>query len=363
MRRGLIRRWLHRWALLLAHMVRHPWLHLTHRFRFRVIAGPGFLGFCGGAFNPGAVRTDKQDIILLAKGQLQHWLDADPANYMRGSPVVVSLDPSLRMDSVDTISKLARFPSTGDTEIEDFRLFPFAGQIWVNHNLIEVLRTEKKRGYLGSRVCISHFNPATKELTFLGHPQIDFQARPREKNWVFVELRDELYLLYSFHPYRVLKLIDRPNLVFSTVISRVIDIDFQDIGGFAAPVSYSTNPIHYDDDHLLVLIHQSIRGLGGRCYYHWGVLLDKNSLYPKKVTSRPLLSGVGARGALRGVLYVASVVKMGDNFVLFNGEGDSYLTRTTVPKAKFDKLWSSVSDVATTRSLSTEGREPLPTRE
>jgi hypothetical protein len=339
--------------------VRHPWIHLTHRFRFKVITRPGLLGFCGGAFNPGAVRTDKQYIILLAKAQLQHWLDADPADYMRGSPVVVSLDRSLRMDSIDTISSLDRFPSNGDTEIEDFRLFPFAGEIWVNHNLIEVSRSEKKTGYLGSRVCISHFNPATKELTFLGHPQIDFQARPREKNWVFIESGDELYLLYSFCPYRVLKLIDRPSLAFSTVISRVIDIDFQDIGGFAAAVSYSTNPIHYDDDYLLVLVHQSIRRHGGRCYYHWGVLLDKNSLHPKKVTSRPLLSGIGARGELRGVLYVASVIKMGEDFVLFNGEGDSYLTRTSVPKAKFERLWSNVSDLATTRRLSTEGPEEL----
>jgi hypothetical protein len=334
-----VRGWLHQWAALIADLVRRPWAHVSHRMRFKVIAGPGFLGFRGGAFNPGAVVKNDGDILLLAKGQVQHWRYARPADYMRGAPVVVSLDERLRVRSTATIPKLDQLPSDNDTEVEDFRMFTFGGEIWVNHYLIEVLRTEQTRGYRGSRVCLSRFNAATNELTFLGHPRIDFEAQPREKNWVFMESNGELYLLYTFRPYRVLKLVDRQTLTFSTVVNRVYDIDVESLGGFSKPVSYSTNPIPYDGDHLLVLVHQSVRTPAGRCYYHWGVLLDKHDLAPQRVTSRPLVTGTGARGPLRGVLYVSSVIKLRNDFVLFNGEGDSYLTRTTVSKAKIERLW------------------------
>jgi hypothetical protein len=304
------------------------------------------LGFGGGAFNPGAVLADGRRVVLLAKGQREHWRYASAADYMRGAPVVLTLDARLRVRSTATIRRFDRLPSDGDTEVEDFRMFMFGGEVWVNHYLIEVLRTPQTRGYLGSRICLSRFNPATNELAFLGHPNIDFEARPREKNWVFAESNGELYLLYSFRPYCVLKLTDRRNLAFSTVINCSNDIDFRLIGGFAKkPVSYSTNPIPYDDGHLLVLVHQSIRTPAGRCYYHWGVLLDKSTLSPQRITSRPLLSGTGARGPLPGVLYVSSVIKLRNDFVFFNGEGDSYLTRTTISKAKIDRLWSTLADV------------------
>lgn len=346
-RRRLFRRRLYRWALSLAAMLRQPRVHLLHRLRFKVVAGPGLLGFRGGVLNPGAVHTAEHGIIVLAKGHEQHWLDTDASNYLRGSPVALRLERNLRVASASTVAQVG-FPATGVAEIEDFRLFAFTGKIWANHNLVEKVQTGTKPGYLSSRVCISQLDAATNTLTFLGHPQIDFQTQPREKNWAFVEVRDDLYLLYSVRPYRVLKLIDRANLHFATVISRTLDIDFRTIGGFAAPVSYSTNPIHYDDDHWLVLLHQSTPITGGRVYLHWGLLLDKNSLEPKKMTARPLLSGSGARGALRGVLYVASVLKVGDDFVLFSGEGDSYVTRTTIPKQKLDRLWSSVDDIGGT---------------
>ena len=292
--------------------------------------------------NPGAVLASEHEMVLLAKGYLQHWLFADHANYMRGSPIVFSLDPSLRKNAVAGICRFDRLPAAEDIEAEDFRLFTFAGEVWVNHYLIEVTRTEQETGYRGSRVCLSRLDAAKRKLTFLGQPRIDFDERPREKNWVFVEARGELYLLYSFCPYVVLKLVDRPSLAFSSVISHANDIDFEALGGFECPVSYSTNPIRYDDGHFLVLVHQSSPTPEGRSYHHWGVLLDKTSLSPKLMTSRPLMSGEGARGLLPGVLYVSSVVKIGDDFVFFNGEGDTYVTSTTISKADIDKLWSSI---------------------
>lgn len=322
-----------------------PWIHFTHRLRFKVIAGPGSAGFPGGVFNPGALRTDAGDIILLAKGQLQHWLDADPASYMRGSPVMLSLTPTARLRNLETVSLSLSSPPYADTEVEDFRLFNFDGSIWVNHNLIEVLRNGRDVGYGGARVCISEFDPRGRKLKVLGIPTLDFPLQTREKNWLFVEVMDQLYLLYSFQPYRVLKLTHRQTLSFSTCINQDNKIDFSALSGLSLPVSYSTNPVCYDAEHLLVLTHQSHHRLGGRHYKHWGVLLNKATLAPERITTSPLLSGEGARGRLRGTLYATSVVKMGQQFVFFNGEGDSYSTFTTIPKTKIDRLWVNISDV------------------
>lgn len=339
MPRARIRSRLYRFFRLLADISRHPWAYLTHRSKFRVIAGPGLLGYAGGVFNPGAVRMDDGRLILLAKAQVEHWLYADADNYMRGAPVVVRLEPGLRLESAEVVSRLERFPPDGDVEIEDFRMFRFNGQLWVNHSLIEVSRTEGTTGYRGSRVGLSRLEPEAKALTFLGHPQIDFDMQRREKNWVFVELRGELYLFYSFLPYRVLRLVDRQRLMFSTVVDSAMDIDLTTLGGFAAPVSYSTNPIAYDEDRLLVLVHQSVRRPQGRCYYHWGVLLARDTLLPVRITSRAIVAGIGARGVMRGVLYVSSVARMGDSFVLFNGEGDTFVTRTRLSRAQLDRSW------------------------
>jgi hypothetical protein len=323
--------------------LRHPWAHLTHRLRYKVLARPGSLGFYGGIFNPGAVRTDAGDIVLLAKGQLQHWLNADHATYMRGSPVMLALTGELRIRHAEPVSVSLSSPPYADTEVEDFRLFNFDGHIWANHNLIEVVRGNREPGYGGSQVCLSQFDPREKTLQFLGIPKVDIPTQKREKNWVFVETMGQLYLFYSFRPYVVLKLTDRRTLSFQTCVTQDNNIDFPTLGGTSSPISYSTNPVCYDAQHLLVLVHQSHHRPGGREYKHWGVLLDKTTLAPVRVTRLPLLSGVGARGKLRGTLYATSIIKLGEQFVCFNGEGDSYCTFTTIPKARIDRLWTSIS--------------------
>ena len=69
---GIVR--LNRWFLQLIHVIRHPWAHTKHHLSFKMLAGPGFLGFQGGVFNPGSVITADQKILLLAKGQVRHLL-------------------------------------------------------------------------------------------------------------------------------------------------------------------------------------------------------------------------------------------------------------------------------------------------
>src|SRR5947209_798826 len=51
-----------------------------HQQNSHVIAAPGHLGFEGGIYNPGALPTQDRGVILLAKGQTCHWLDAVGVN-------------------------------------------------------------------------------------------------------------------------------------------------------------------------------------------------------------------------------------------------------------------------------------------
>ena len=89
-----------------------------------------------------------------------------------------------------------------------------------------------------------------------------------------------------------------------------------------------------------MVIHQSDHCRGGRAYRHWGVLLDRSSLRPRRITARPLFTGIGARGTLRRTLYVTSVVQMEDGFVFFNGEGDSCTTYTKLGRSTLERLWA-----------------------
>ncbi len=339
---------LYRFVLLTIYIAKNPLCYLRYRLHFKIIAGPGFLGFKGGVFNPGAVATTNGDTVMLAKGQTQHWMLAQGANaheYFTGGPVFMTLDAQRRMKTHCQVQALHGFPVEDDLEIEDFRLFHFEDRIWVNHNVIQVQRNAHQTGYSAAKVCLSHLDPTEPSLTFCGYPQLDFDVQPKEKNWMFIERQGDLYLLYSFHPYRVLKLVDREALRFSTIINQPFGPELSDIGGFGTFVSYSTNPIHYDDQHFLLLVHQVDPNGMGRLYYHWGVLIDKTSLYPVKVTTDPLFSGTGARGILRGVVYVMSVVAQQNDFIFYNGEGDTYLSYTTISKDKLDRLWRQLPNL------------------
>ncbi len=339
---------IYRFLLLIKYIVNNPLDYLRYRTHFEIIAAPGTLGFQGGIFNPGVTLTEDGDTILLAKGQVKHWVlveSDNPHEYLKGAPVFMSFDNDNKLKTSCQVHDLHHFPLKDDLELEDFRLFRYQDEIWVNHNIIQVDRTPGKMGYAAATVCLSHLDTVTHSLTFLGYPNLDFDIQNKEKNWLFTEFENDLYLFYSFHPYRVLKLSNRDTLTFSTIINQPLGPELSDIGGFGTYVSYSTNPVPYDEQHFLLLIHQIDPNRMGRLYYHWGVLVDKATMCPVKVTTTPLFSGIGARGALRGVVYVMSVIEQDNEFIFYCGEGDTYLSRTKMSKDKLEPLWMAVPDL------------------
>lgn len=334
---------------LVGQIIKQP-AYRKHLRNSKVIAGPHYLGFAGGIYNPGSLPTSDGGVILMAKGQICHWWDAIGINaelYQKGSPVVFTLDKDLNLKGSHVVQSQNGFPAIDKVGYEDFRLFYYNKEIWVNHSLLTLVpRHTCAWTFQDSKQVLSSLDPTHTRLSFLGQPQLDLPIRRIEKNWVFLEYEGNLFLFYSFHPYRVLKLTDRENLTFTTVINQPLGDRLGDIGGFKTMVSFSTNPIDYDERHWLLLVHQVEHGRVERCYHHWGVLIEKKTLLPRKITTTPLFSGRGARGRKPGIIYVTSVIRREADFVFFSGEGDAFITQVVVPKNTIERSWFDLEPVS-----------------
>jgi predicted GH43/DUF377 family glycosyl hydrolase len=341
------RTWLRRELLRITHVV-ETYLSFT-RFRLlfhpiismkecRIFASPGFLNFQGGVFNPGAILHDGK-IIVCAKGQEMHWSDAIGSKqfefYMRGKPILMELDRDLSIRDAREVPEVRNLREKEDFGIEDFRMFQFNGKKYINHSMCY---KEAEGGYSRAKQCLSALDVEKKEITYLGEPDLDFEVSAMEKNWGYFEHGSELYLLFSISPYVLLKASRWPDLSFETVIKREIDTRAFQEEVFPTFLSISTNPIDYDSDHLLVLVHKFVI-IGHRIYAHWAVLIDKKSLVPVKVSSRPIFCGGKARGMLPGIVYTTAVLDWGDSLIIFNGESDLQCSYSKFAKKRLDACW------------------------
>ena len=310
-------------------------------FTSRVIGYSGFLGFNGGVFNPGALFLENQKILLFAKAQFVPWYNARGNKkefYLQGSPVIIVLEKkSLDISESSIVERVVGFPTDNDYAIEDFRLFRWKGMTMINHSLIKL---DKQIDFTNqAAVCsvLSKFEEGEKTLRFCSIPEVDFPVKEFEKNWVYKESSENLLLFYSLNPYRVLILEDLESFRFKTIINQQLTSKLNNPGGFGTLVSFSTNPIYFDESSWLVVVHQIENRYTGRCYYHWGLLIDKINYKPSKITAKPIFSGMGARGRLPGIRYISSILKVDNEIVFFAGEGDICVT---VTKKKISQLES-----------------------
>ena len=318
----------------------HPVTAFRHRRRSHVLGGPGFAGYAGGIFNPGALRLPDGDILIVCKGQYRHWLDApneDSRDYLRGDPLMLRLDPALQIRHVSPLS-IHGVPLGESEVLEDFRLFRRGEEVWSNFNVISVTRKPGACGYTRSRIGLARIDLEAECLDWKGCPEPDFPVASREKNWVFVDTERGLSALYSLAPYRVLRARGEGVARLETVVDTPIDL-LRDVGGFGTMVSFSTNPIAYDGDRWLVLVHQVDPNGMGRLFYHWALLIDRATLRPTHLSHRPVLGGPGARGRLRGVVYAMGVVWRGDEALVFHGEGDSLVSYSALSRHELEQSW------------------------
>lgn len=306
------------------------------------IASPECLGFGGGVMNPGAILYNHR-ILVLAKANEQHWQQVlhennKHCNFMKGLPLLFTFDDHLTLEKVDAISTLENFPNTPSVQIEDFRMFDFNRQIYINHSLCYI---EPEGGYHKCEHVLSGVDSDKNSIRFLGVPQLDFPVRDIEKNWVYFERDGELYLLYSFSPYVLLKAERGTTLHFKTVINQEIDYICRNsrflLDSF---VSFSTNPTLYDRNHFLLVVHQRYfsRVMGmGPTFFQWAVLIDRESLLPVKRSSHPIFRGGKARGYFPGTVFVMSTICTEEKIIFFYGEGDSYSSYMGIERSRLDQ--------------------------
>lgn len=318
--------------------------YFKNALQSKVIARPGTLGFKGGAFNPGALFYGT-DILLVAKSQVLPWYKARGKNrkyYLEGNPVMFFLDQSsLETKKSYVVNDYMGYPHDKDFAIEDFRIFQWKENILLNHSFVTKEGTDNFVSQTKVQSSLSILDVNNKKITFLAFPTLDFPLQNFEKNWLYQEHNNQLLLFYSVNPYKVLNQNDDKDFSFKTIVDVYVD-KLNNPGGFGTLVSFSTNPIDYDEAHWFIVIHQIHYKKTGRCYYHWGVLVDKNSLLPIKITSKPIFSGMGARGRLPGIRYISSAIKKENEILFFAGEGDVYVTVTSKKLKEIDSLWVSI---------------------
>jgi hypothetical protein len=169
------------------------------------------------------------------------------------------------------------------------------------------------------------------KLAEFGAPEPDFPVAAVEKNWVFFSHRDEVYCLYSFHPYRLLRARAWPGLDLETVVNEPLTgVPPQ----LARGVRNSINPVDYDETHLLHIVHCVY---AVKQYAFWAVLISKETLRPVAISARPLVRGWESAPA--AIIYVCSAIASASEILIFGGINDSSIGSWRVPRADLDSEW------------------------
>jgi len=310
-------------------LIRNP-AYVQHLFSSKVIARPGTLSF-GAIFNPGALEVNGQ-ILILAKAQVIPWFKTGGKkrkHYLKGNPVALLLDEKYHPVRQERIIKdITGFPTDEKWAIEDTRMFWWNGRKMINHSLVIIGKIDGVDNQVSVKSALSVLENDLETFRFCAFPKVDCAVQNFEKNWVYKETENNLLLFYSVNPFRVLKLEDEDHLEFKTIINQQFTEKLHDPGGFGTMVSFSANPIDFDEKYWLMVVHQIDNKISGRCYYHWAVLVSKQTMLPEKMSSAPIFSGMGARGRTPGIRYISSILKKDDEILFFAGEGDVYVTVT-----------------------------------
>ena len=306
-----------------------------------LLTGRGSFGMQAGICNPGAVQT-ADGLVLLARGERIPW----PIQRRSWTSFASSCQPMVLVLQDDLqISKSveARFDISVEprrSRSEDFRLFTHNGQIYANHSTIN-LDKHRRSGKpvfpetLEISVGISRFDLKEARLTYLGSPRLERPIARIEKNWAMFSTGRQVQLIYSFNPYRMYSAEAFPELNFTSTVEKVLRLPIPDDG---LTLRNSINPVSYDSSHFLHIVHKVYPN---KQYVYWGVLIDRTSLLPSRITARPLLRGIASAGA--SILYACSAIARDSDVLVFAGIDDCSIGAWSIPRPDLDRQWRSIA--------------------
>jgi hypothetical protein len=305
------------------------------------LTGRGSFGFAGGVLNAGAIMQGER-VLLLARGEQLPWSVAEKnqAAFLAGCrPILVELDGELAIGPVNKLP-ITNPEDLEGSRLEDFRLFKYRNELFSNHSRIvnpgvhpcspEPLQEASLRTSVG----ISRLDLSGKGLTYLGTPKLDRPVGQVEKNWVCFEQQEQLYLLYSFKPYHLLRANQWPKLNFVTVLNKEFPFPLAED---RMPIRNSVNPVEYDSEHLLHVIHKVYPG---KQYAFWAALIEKETLQPRWITDRPLVCGWHSAPA--SITYICALIPRESEILIFGGLNDCSIGVWRVQRSRLNAHWRAM---------------------
>jgi hypothetical protein len=307
----------------------------------RVLAGPAAGPGWEAVLNPGALP--RQDgTLLLCRVEDATWTEmkADEAVFMRRCPPrLLELDSNGELRT-NRRAAWIEAPPASTHRLEDFRLFTHAGNILSNHAVLR-LPSPARAGHpvalerLETRVGFSVVDPVRAELRFRGEPRLPRSLSRTEKNWACFSRGEDLFLLYSPAPYQLYRCTDWDRLEFTAVLETewMLPESSPDL----PPLRNSINPVVYDEDHWLHVVH---RVYPGKRYAYWPVLLSRRTLRPVCAGCRPLACGGWSGG--EGLLYLSAAAAGPEMIDLYFGAEDCATGHSQVSRRELDTAWRPV---------------------
>ncbi len=315
------------------------------RVRPSLLRGSNFVEFLresaefpGGIYNPGAIEVHGAIVTVLRGEQyrpFQLYIDSTKA-LNSCTPLLASYSQEMQLKKPLTKLSLAAFPERRTQRYEDFRLFRFRDKIFSNlcvfiPNTNSVWPSAIDSGNY-NRQALAELDLQSMSLNYAKEVQIDFPMHGREKNFMYFEHEEDLYLLYSICPYILLKAQNWPNANFVTVLHKELNLSFGKNN--QQKIHLSTNPVVLDDKYLVTIISRKAHGYGifKTLFSTWVILIDRATLEPVKISKQCLTSGLS--------VYFSSLIVEGDSLLLFGGQDDRRccFTRLSKKAIEFDNI-------------------------
>jgi len=286
-------------------------------------------------------------VRLLCRTERYPWqqMKADESLYFAATPaLLLSLGRNGEITQTAELA-LSGLPDGPASRVEDFRLFQFRGEAYSNHSVISASQPgAPTRGPLQletmqTRVGVSRLDLRAGRLTWCGVPDLGRPLQRTEKNWAMFADNDRLFLLYSFSPYVLFASRNWPGLEFAPQREAQIALPFS---GDGLPVRNSINPVSYDSDHWLHLVHKVYPG---KRYSFWAVLIDKKTLLPVRSTVRPVVHGWKSHPA--AIIYTCAAIVRDTDVMLCAGVDDCGTAIATISRERLDAEWVALTPTET----------------
>ena len=157
-----------------------------------------------------------------------------------------------------------RFDDRRYIGIEDVKIFKSKNHITKEDDIHFIGTTLHEAGNIG--ISIGYYDTNKKYLEPI-EIKTDFNKEGCEKNWIYYEMDNELFVLYKWHPLHICK-INRETNILSLVKKD------ETMPGFFKRVRGSSCGFHYKDE-IWFLVH-IVSYESPRHYYHSIVVFDKN---------------------------------------------------------------------------------------